>query len=315
MNLEFIEKYSPNCINEFYINDKVKNILIDYIKLDNINILFFGDSATGKTTISNIILKEYYEDNNEDYILSLNSIKDLGIHTIRSQLKTFCQSTPQKNIKKTVLFDDLDYIPEQIQQLLRHCINKYGYKINFIGSCSNIQKIIDSIQSNLNIIKLNLLTHHELHNILHTVLEKENINMENHEQDLLIKMTNLSVRNLLNFVYKIKLSGETNINSSFIHHICQTISHSKFDEYIISIKKNDVDKSIIIFEEIINAGYSPMDVYENFFNYLKMTTHLTDSMRFLCMNILAKYINIFYSSHEDKYELKLFTHELIKQIV
>lgn len=315
MNLYFINENSPQKINDFYIDNKVKSILLDYIKLDTVNILFFGNSATGKTCLINTILNEYYE--NQKYnenVLFLQNIKDIGIHNIRSQLKTFCQSSPNSKSKKTVIFDDVDLIPEQTQQLLRHCINKYSYKINFIGSCSNIQKVIDSIQSNLNIIKLYPLKNDEILDVLNNILSKQKINMNDEVKELIIRMSNHSVRNLLNFVYKIKLSSYTNITTELIIKLCPNISYYQFLEFLEHCFNRDIQSSLGVLENIITLGYSPMDIYENFFNYIKIDSNLSSQHKFSILKLLSKYINIFYSFHEDKQELGFFAKELIEII-
>ena len=67
----------------------------------------------------------------------------------------FCQ-TPSliKNKKKILVLDDLDLINEQGQQVFRNCIDKYTNNIFFIASCGNIHKIIDTLKSRVNILKI-----------------------------------------------------------------------------------------------------------------------------------------------------------------
>ena len=98
------------------------------------------------------ILSKNYNSTN---ILTINSLKDQGISYYRYEVKTFCQTLCQlQNKKKFVVLDDIDYINEQSQQVFRNCIDKYSNNTNFIASCSNIQKVIDSFQSRVMIIKI-----------------------------------------------------------------------------------------------------------------------------------------------------------------
>ena len=62
--------------------------------MDNLNILFIGNNGSGKTTLIYTIIREYYKcgtiPNNN--ILTINNVKDQGIHYYRSEVKTFCQT-------------------------------------------------------------------------------------------------------------------------------------------------------------------------------------------------------------------------------
>ena len=91
--------------------------------------------------------------------MTINSLKEQGIQYYRTDVKTFCQtrcSIPGK--KKIVILDDIDNINEQSQQVFRNCIDKYNNNVHFISSCSNVQKVIDTLQSRMIIIKLKPLS-------------------------------------------------------------------------------------------------------------------------------------------------------------
>lgn len=312
MNKEFINKYTPQIINDFYIDSNLKNIIKSYIELDSINILFFGDSGTGKTSLINAIINEYYKNEiNQNNIIFISNLKDNGIHNIRQTLKTFCQMTTIGNLKKTVVFDDIDIINEQVQQIIRHCIDKYNHKINFIGSCNNIQKVLDNIQSCSNIIKLFPIKPTDLYNLLNHIIIKENLNINDTGKDLLVNLSQLSIRNLLNFIYKIKLLNKNYIDEELIENICPTISFYKFNEYFSYILQKNVYDSYNLLISFINSGYSVMDIYENLFNYIKITKTMNDNYKFSIYKILSKYIQIFYCKHEDSFELLLFTNDII----
>lgn len=318
MNQEFINKYTPKYIEDFYIDDKYKTIIQYYINSDNINILFYGDSGTSKTTIINCILQKYYDyttHNMNENIIYISDLKDNGFHTTRQVMKNFCQFTGNTNKKKTIVFDDLDNINEQVQQIIRHCIDKYNDKINFIGSCSNIQKILDNIQSSLNIIKLQPISPNNLSKILECVISNEQLKINNDAFELLIKISHQSVRNMLNHIYKLKLLNENEeINTELVECLCSNISIYRLEEFIQFILSNDYKGGYKILYSFIKMGYSVMDVYDNIFNYLKISNILKDEYKFRFYRVLAKYIHIFHTRHEDYYELLLFSNEVCKKI-
>ena len=179
-NMPFIYKYKPSYFKDFQIDHDIIKILNTMISMNNLNILFIGDSGSGKTCLVNAIIKEYYGDipYNDD-ILVINSLKEQGIQYYRTDVKTFCQtrcSIPNK--KKIVVLDDIDNINEQSQQVFRNCIDKYSNNVHFISSCSNVQKVIYSLQSRQIIIKMKPLTTTYLNNILQNVKNIEGITID-----------------------------------------------------------------------------------------------------------------------------------------
>ena len=174
MNVPFMYKYKPSNFSDFEMNVDIINILKTVISMDNLNILFVGDSGTGKTSLINVLIKEYYGNiPYNDNIMIINSLKEQGIQYYRTEVKTFCQTKSSiPNRKKIVVLDDIDNINEQSQQVFRNCIDKYNNNVHFISSCCNIQKTIDSIQSRKIIIKLTPLTDSNLNVILKKIKKK-----------------------------------------------------------------------------------------------------------------------------------------------
>ena len=132
MELPFIYKYQPSFLHEFEYEDELILLIRTLIKMDNLNVLFIGDSGCGKTSLINVIIREYYgKELPSDNILIINSLKDQGITYYRNDVKTFCQ-TASKIIgkKKILVLDDIDNINEQSQQVFRNCIDKYSHNVH-----------------------------------------------------------------------------------------------------------------------------------------------------------------------------------------
>ena len=156
---QFITKYKPYYIDDFKGNEQLISVIKSLIKIDDLNILVTGSGNSGKTSLLYAIIREYYglskEDNlPENNIMHINSLKEQGINYYRNEMKTFSQSKSSIfGKKKLVIVDDLDLINEQSQQVFRNHIDKYKTNIHFVSVCSNIHKVIESIQSRLHIIR------------------------------------------------------------------------------------------------------------------------------------------------------------------
>ena len=205
------------------------------ILIDKLNILFIGDIASGKTTLLNALIREYYVDYTpkeyEENVLYINSLKEQGINYYRTDVKTFCQTCSNvKHKKKIVVLDDIDLINEQSQQVFRNCIDKYSHNVHFISSCSNIQKVIETLQSRFTIIKIKPLKTENFIHLMNTIKHAENIEIDDDAQEFIINISNNTVKIIINYLEKFKLLNEK-ITLQLATQLCSNISFLNFEEY------------------------------------------------------------------------------------
>ena len=313
MSIPFIYKYKPTTFDDFEIQPEIIHILSTLISMNNLNILFIGDSGSGKTSLINTLIKEYYGSTySHDNILEINSLKDQGIQYYRSEVKTFCQTRCSiQNKKKIVILDDIDNINEQSQQVFRNYIDKYNNNVHFISSCCNIQKVIDSLQSRTNIIKLKPLNNIQFNNILDKIKQLENINITSEAETYIISVCNGSIRILLNYLEKFKIINKP-IDLDLANRICTNISFTIFSNYTNYILNNNLIHSIDILYDLFDKGYSVMDIYDNYLIFIKSTNIINEIDKYEIIKLLCKYITIFNNIHEDEIELALFSNNLIQ---
>ena len=305
------DKYIPNVLADFCIDKKVKEILRVLIDIDNLNLLLIGDPGTGKTTLINVMLNEYYKGvSTNEMIMYINVLKDQGIHSFRQNVKTFCQTTNNLSCKKTIVIDNIDQINEQTQQIIRNNIDKYKHRVNFILSCSNIQKVLDSLQSRVNIVTLHSIGEDELFSYAKMIVAHEKINIDEDAIQYLVSVSNSSVRLMLSNLLKIYLLGE-HTSLETVKDIVTQISYSFFDDYTkLWLNDKDYISSGNKIMSLIEQGYSVMDVLETYFHYIKSVSDIDVECKFKLLPIICKYINVFHSIHEDHFELLLFNYEL-----
>jgi DNA polymerase III delta prime subunit len=318
MNVPFIIKYQPKLINDFKMSENLKMFIETSLEFDNLNFLLVGDPGCGKTTLLNIIINMYYSGINmtsalkETHILFINSLKEQGIQFYRNDVKTFCQTKSTiMNKKKIVVLDDIDFINEQSQQVFRNCIDKYSDNVNFLISCINSQKVIESLQSRTTIIKLKNLDSIFLQEIMDNIILKENIDITNEAKDLLLIYVNDSIRLLINYLEKFKIL-EIKIDKEMIVKLCSNINHYIFKQYIEHSRMRDNISSIKIIYDLFDKGYSVMDILDNLVFYIKKTDILCEEEKYNLLPIICKYIAIFHDIHEDNIELLLLTYDIIE---
>ena len=313
-----INKYQPRMLEDFKLDDSLRLLIKTLLDIDNLNLLFCGSMASGKTSILNAIIREYYTgyDQNKyiDNILHINNLKEQGINYYRSEVKTFCQTSsviPGK--KKFIVLDDIDFINEQNQQVFRNCIDKYKHKVHFMSSCSNIQKVIDSIQSRFTMIKLQPMKLEHIKDIIYKIKTKENMTIDNDAEEFMINISNSSVNVIINYMEKFKLINK-HVDISLVCQLCSNIDFGIFEKYTIYILNKDLGLACDLIYDIYEKGYSVIDILDNYFLFIKISTILSDDIKYKIIPYICKYITIFYDLHEDEIELALFTNNLVNEL-
>lgn len=316
-----LNKYQPKNFQQLEIesDSELIDVLNTLITMNTLNILFIGDVGYGKTTYINCILNEYYDDVDDKNLLSenilhINSLKEQGINYYRTDVKIFCQtcsSIPGK--KKVVLLDDIDLISEQSQQAFRNCIDKYSHNVIFLASCCNTQKVIESLQSRLIIIKIKPLGQTNLCNIMNKIMLSEQITADSDAKEFILSICNNSPKLLIGYLEKIKLLNK-HVDVQIASNICTNVSFTLFDKYTDFIILKNLNEAIKLLYEIYDKGYSVMDILDNYFLYVKITNKLNEEQKYKVVPIICKYIVIFHNIHEDEIELALFTNNLVSTI-
>ena len=310
----FLNKYQPLYLKDFETDDEMVDILYTLINMNNLNILFIGDIGSGKTTFLNAVIREYYGglsyQDYQDNILHINSLKEQGINYYRNDVKTFCQTCSSvKGKKKFIILDDIDIINEQSQQVFRNCIDKYSHNVHFISSCSNSQKVIESLQSRFIIIKIKPLQKHNLDKIMQKVITLENINISLDAQLFILNVCNNNAKILINYMEKFRLLNQY-VNLKLATSICTNISFFTFEEYTLLLKNNKLVEAIKLLYDIYDKGYSVMDILDNYFLFVKNTISISEIQKYDVIPLICKYITIFHNIHEDEIELALFSNNL-----
>ena len=315
MNTQFLKKYQPLFFKDFTIDKEYIELLNTLNKMDSLNILLVGNNGSGKTSILYATIREYYnmKDIPSNNVLLINNLKEQGISYYRSEVKTFCQTpsiVPHK--KKFIILDDIDFINEQSQQVFRNCIDKYSHNVHFLASCSNTQKVIESIQSRCTIIKLKPISSSYLKIIFNKIKNAEKLKITEKAENFILNICNNSIRLLINYLEKFKLLN-ISIDEKKVKEICTNISFYEFENYTNAwyVEKN-LQKSIKLIYSIYNKGYSVMDILDSYFSFIKITNIIEEPIKYKIIIFILKYIAVFHTLHENDIVLVIFTNELLK---
>jgi DNA polymerase III delta prime subunit len=310
----FLNRYQPKYFTDFEMEPEMLDILNTLISINNLNVLFISDIGCGKTAFLSAAIREYYKGFSpslyQDNILHINSLKEQGINYYRNDVKIFCQTCSSIiGKKKIIVLDDIDLINEQSQQVFRNCIDKYSHNVHFIASCTNSQKVIESLQSRLIIIKIKPLQRENLETIMHKIKASENIIIDSAAEQFVLNVCNNVAKVLINYLEKFKLLDQP-ITLELATNVCTNISFLLFEEYLQLVLGGKIHDAILLLFGIYDKGYSVMDILDNLFLFVKTTSLLDDQQKYSIIPLICKYITIFHNIHEDEIELALFTNNL-----
>ena len=314
-------KYRPATLADFFsgteANSSIDVTLRTLLGIDDLNILFVGNEYCGKTTLLSILIREYYGLQPSDPIpdtdiMFVNNLKEQGISYFRSEMKTHSQSTCSIfGKKKMIIIDDIDFINEQSQQTFRNYIDKYKHNVHFISVCTNVQKVIESFQSRVYIIKLEPPTNNQLQVMFDKISRNENIRMSKEAELFLLKYCQKSFRLLINQMEKFYIMDKY-ITYDLCTKLCTEINIEHFEKWLDFLKRKDLRSAIAILYGLHSLGYSVIDIYDYLFNFIKSTSLLVDHEKYAIVPLFCKYITIFHTVHEDVIELSLFTNDVFR---
>jgi len=315
---QFISKYKPYYITDFKGNKKLISVLKSLIKIDDLNILITGAGNSGKTSILYALIREYYNlskdqslpDNN---IMYINSLKEQGINYYRNEMKTFSQSKCSiYGKKKLIIVDDLDLINEQCQQVFRNHIDKYKANVHFISVCSNVHKVIESIQSRLHILKLQSLNDDITNEIINRIIKEENLHITEDAKKYILTFSRHSIREVISHLEKINILSSFNQKTDVerCKTIISNVSYNDFEKYIIHLQGSNLNEAVEILYKIHDYGYSVIDILDIFYTFIKNTDLLNEDQQYKILPIICKYITYFHNLHEDIIEIVVFTYDI-----
>ena len=313
----FTSKYKPYFVKDFSVNQKFKDVLNSFLKIDDLNILVCGPSSCGKTCLLYAIIRDYYglrknDPIPENNIMMINTLKEQGINYYRNEMRTFCQSRCSiYGKKKLVIVDDLDLISDQCQQVFRNYIDKYKNNVHFVSVCTTLEKVIESIQSRLHIVHMDLPQKKDIQAIMDNVIAKEQMIIDSESKQYILHFTNYQLREVINYLEKLFiLKDKETITLEEIKQSTSSMSFHHFEQYIQELRDDNVSNAIKILYNIYDYGYSVIDIYDFFFHFVKITPLLQEKEKYLILPILCKYITYFHNIHEDIIETVLFTNEI-----
>lgn len=296
-------------LDDFIMNESKKCYIKKLIE-HNLKLLLVGDKETGKTKLIKIVTN-YALSNKNIKTLIIKNYNDISIHYFRNEVKQFCQSN--KNNKKLIVIDDIDFIKESSQHILCCLMNKYE-NINYIFSCKNIRKINDNIINKSITIMLEPLNKKELFIILERFIKENKMTMCDDTKEYVVNNSEMCPLLLKNNL-KCLLLYNSKIDISVTTEICNKNQNINYEKFLKLLKNNKKNEAMQVLVEINDNCVSLIDMFDMLYRYVKYCTDIiTETEKFNIIKIISKYKILLNIHHENDIELYFITLDIYYEL-
>jgi DNA polymerase III gamma/tau subunit len=240
---------------------------LDSVLKDPPHLFLTGSFGYGKTSLALAFLKAYFnqfgiDPQDPEWVLSLSSDSDRGIHRVREGVADFVRHSSSKpGIYRWILCDDSDTLPIVSQQALRRPMETHAHTTRFLFCSRHVSDLIAPLRSRCLHVEIETVSLHDLFGIFQQRLNIPKPLSEKTENFLLI--ISLSPRHLLQYMKCIVAMGNDFQEEEFCS-LFSGASDDRIRNFIISILKHDKKTSLDLLFDIWNSGIS----YEDFLTEL-----------------------------------------------
>jgi DNA polymerase III gamma/tau subunit len=246
--------------------DTIYNTL-DAVLKDPPHLFLTGSFGYGKTSLALAFLKSYFQQygldsTDPEWVLSLSSDSDRGIHRVREGVAEFVRHSSSKpGIYRWILCDDSDTLPIVSQQALRRPMETHAHTTRFLFCSRHVSDLIAPLRSRCLHIEIETVSLHDvLDKFKHSLVLPRPLSTKTEN---FLMMISLSPRHLLQYLKCIVALGE-NFDEKEFHQLFSGASDDRIRSLIIAILKADKQHVLQLLFTIWNSGIS----YEDFLTEL-----------------------------------------------
>ncbi|KAJ5765231.1 hypothetical protein N7520_004790 [Penicillium odoratum] len=210
-NLPWVEKYRPESLDDVSGHQDILATINRFVESNRLpHLLLYGPPGTGKTsTVLALARRIYGTKNMRQMVLELNASDDRGIDVVREQIKTFASTkqifsmAPQSASAslagfKLIILDEADAMTSTAQMALRRIMERYTANTRFCIIANYTHKLSPALLSRCTRFRFSPLKEADIRSLVDTVIEKENIKIQQEAVNSLVTLSRGDMRRALN---------------------------------------------------------------------------------------------------------------------
>lgn len=238
------------------------------------HLFFYGAHGSGKTTLAKEFINTYalqhnVDPNDSELFLWLESNVDRGIHTIRAKLADFTRGACKvPGVRRWIIIDDADTLPEVSQQALRRPMEQYAYLTCFLFIAKNTECLIHALQSRCQPVSFSPIP---LQFVFKTICDRLDYKIENEQiENWLIASSFSSIAELKRSIQNLKYIAPNKPTLQNVKDLCAAHNFSTLIPILNAINENN---TIVVFERFMRLWQDGMS-FEDILHAIHVTMEM-----------------------------------------
>ena len=243
-DLALYRKYRPKNFREVLGQDHIVKVLESSVDTNKVShaYLFVGSRGTGKTTVARIFAAEIGVSANDMY--EIDAASNRGIEDIK-ELREGARVLPFDSKFKVYIIDEVHMLSKDAWGALLRILEEPPKHVIFILATTEFHKVPETIISRCQVFTFKKPTEAVLRNLLGSVAEKEEFELDAGSAELLAILADGSFRDALGELQKIlNFSKNKKIKREDVEKLTGAPKATLVNDYISAIAENDLEKGI-----------------------------------------------------------------------
>ena len=262
-NILWVEKYRPETIDDCVLPVLTKDIFLNIVDSGELpNLLLFGSSGVGKTTVAKALCNQL----DCDWLMINGSDEGRLIDTLRTTISSYASSVSLSGGKKVIIIDEADYMnKDTVQPALRGLIEEFSNNCRFIFTCNYHNRIIPALHSRCSVVDFKIQKDdkpalaQEFQRRILNILDTEGVKFKTDIIAQLVVKFFPDFRRVLNELQKHSVSGTigadvlTSSSSETFNELMSFLQHKDFSNMRKWVAQNIDNDHVRLFRQIYDS--------------------------------------------------------------